>query len=173
MTSLPVRSALGGQVMGSRATARRRRDCSGNVSPVYTMRYPKPWSTQSVAPPAPSGRVQAGLGPAFRRAFEGGERGIEHGGSDEALRGEVPLGPLDRGQGAGRQPAVVGVEGVAGRHVQDGAVDGLGAGGQVGVEPEAEGDGPLFERTGLRRHRQALAAHVVLQLEQQREGIPR
>ncbi len=38
ITSLPVRSAFGGQVIGSMATARRRRDTSGSVSPVYTIR---------------------------------------------------------------------------------------------------------------------------------------
>ena len=59
-----------------------------------------------------------------------------------------------------------------GGDVQDGAVDRLGAGGQVGVEAEPEGDGPLLERAGPGRHRQALAAHVVVELEQQREGIP-
>ena len=70
MTSLAVRSALGGHVIGSRATARRRRHCSGNVSPVYTMRYPKPWSTQSVAP----GRRRARRGwprPGPRRCARG------------------------------------------------------------------------------------------------------
>ena len=81
-----------------------------------------------MAPRGAARRVEAGAGPALRVAFEGGERGIEHRRTDEALRGEVPLGALDGGQRAGRQPPVVEVEGVAGRDVQDGAVDGLGAG---------------------------------------------
>ena len=69
-------------------------------------------------------------------------------GPDEARRGEVAVGALDRGQRAGGQPAVVEVEGVTRRHAQDGAVHRLGPGGQIRVEPEPERDQALVERAG-------------------------
>ena len=55
--------------------------------------------------------------------------------------------------------------------VQDRPVDRLGPRREVGVEAETEGDGALVERLGPRRHRQALPAHVVVDLEQQRERV--
>ena len=92
-------------------------------------------------------------------------------GPDEARRGEVPVGPLHGRQRTGRQPSVVEFEGVARRDVQDGAVDRLGSRRRDrGGSRSRRAPGPL-RATAPCRHREALAADVVLELEQQREGI--
>ena len=137
MTSLPVRSAFGGHVIGSMATARRRRWISGSVSPVYTIRYGNPGSTHSAAPAAPPGASRLAQARPSSSRSRRGVRGVEYRRPDETRRREVPIGPLDRRQRAGRQAAVVEVERVAGRHLEDGAVHRLGPGGQVGVEARA------------------------------------
>ena len=85
----------------------------------------------------------------------------------KTCRGEVALGALHRGEIPGGQAAVVEVQGVVGRELEDGPVHGLGAGRQVGVEPEAERHRAVVGAVRRRGDREAVPADVVLHLEEQ------
>ena len=86
MTSLPVRSALGGQVIGSMATARRRRwHLAQRVARVHHEVGEARVDPQRGAVGA-ARRVEAGPGPAVGVTVEGGVGRVEHRRADEARR---------------------------------------------------------------------------------------
>ena len=106
------------------------------------------------------------------RSVERGIGRIEGEGAQEAPRGEVALGAGHGCQRTRGQAPVVEVQGVMGRHTQDRTVHRLGPGREVRVEPEPEGDRPLFELPCRRRDRQAVAPEVVFDIEEERERVP-
>ena len=106
-------------------------------------------------------------------ALEARIGGVQHGRADETRRGEVPVGAFDRCEASGREPAVVHVERLTRRHVENGAVDRVGSGAKVRMEPDAEGDRSLLQRLRPCRDAQSFPAHVVLNLQEEGERVAR
>ncbi len=155
----PVARALGGQLIGSIATPRRRA-CGASVSPVNTIRCVKAPSTHSVLWRDPSEVGDPRPGQAVVVASQIGEAGVEPVGPDRACGGEVIP--------ACRPPATIPVgiprssvaQPAGGRQFEQDRVDRRGAERQVGVSADSVRAwlGTRVDRLG--GHRQAAGAQL-------------